>query len=62
LLSGDLGTQPFHTRPVWDTSYPPAATIELTIVAMVVAVVIGIRSAWSSRRFNRNRSIDHVFA
>src|SRR6516164_8379853 len=43
LLSGDLGTSLFTTRPVWDDlSARLPATIELTIAAMIVAVALGI--------------------
>src|SRR5947207_3147585 len=43
LMSGDLGTSLFTTRPVWDDlSARLPATIELTMAAMIVAVVLGI--------------------
>src|SRR5215813_12657030 len=43
LLSGDLGTSLFTTRPVWeDLSARLPATIELTIAAMIAAVALGV--------------------
>jgi peptide/nickel transport system permease protein len=60
LLSGDLGTSLFTTRPVWDDLYARLpATIELTIVAMIIAVVIGIPLGVVSALY-RNTIIDHL--
>ena len=60
LLSGDLGTSLFTTRPVWDDLYARLpATIELTIVAMIIAVVLGIPLGVVSALY-RNTIIDHV--
>src|SRR5438105_15619770 len=43
LLSGDLGTSLFTTRPVWeDLSARLPATIELPVAAMPVSVVFGL--------------------
>lgn len=60
LLSGDLGTSLFTTRPVWDDliSLLPA-TIELTVAAMIVAVVLGIPLGVVSALY-RNSLIDHL--
>jgi peptide/nickel transport system permease protein len=60
LLSGDLGTSLFTTRPVWDDlSARLPATIELTIAGMVVAVVLGIPLGVLAA-LHRNRLLDHV--
>src|SRR5262249_826802 len=60
LLSGDLGTSLFTTRPVWDDlSARLPATIELTIAAMIVAVVLGIPLGVCAALY-RNRFIDHL--
>jgi peptide/nickel transport system permease protein len=60
LLSGDLGTSLFTTRPVWDDLFARLpATIELTIAAMIIAVVLGIPLGVISALY-RNTIIDHV--
>jgi ABC-type dipeptide/oligopeptide/nickel transport system permease component len=60
LLSGDLGTSLFTTRPVWeDLSARLPATIELTVAAMLVSVVLGIPLGVVSALY-RNRFIDHL--
>jgi peptide/nickel transport system permease protein len=60
LLSGDLGTSLFTTRPVWDDlSARLPATIELTVVAMVVAVALGIPLGVLAALY-RNRMLDHL--
>jgi peptide/nickel transport system permease protein len=60
LLSGDLGTSLFTTRPVWDDLFARLpATIELTIAAMIVAVVFGIPLGVIAALY-RNRPVDHV--
>src|SRR5256885_772128 len=60
LLSGDLGTSLFTTRPVWDDLYARLpATIELTTAAMIIAVVLGIPLGVVSALY-RNTIIDHV--
>jgi ABC-type dipeptide/oligopeptide/nickel transport system permease component len=60
LLSGDLGTSLFTTRPVWeDLSARLPATIELTVAAMVVSVVLGIPLGVVAALY-RNRFIDHL--
>jgi ABC-type dipeptide/oligopeptide/nickel transport system permease component len=60
LLSGDLGTSLFTTRPVWeDLSARLPATIELTVAAMLVSVVLGIPLGVISALY-RNRFIDHL--
>jgi len=60
LLSGDLGTSLFTTRPVWDDlSARLPATIELTAAAMFIAVVLGIPLGVLSA-LNRNRATDHL--
>jgi peptide/nickel transport system permease protein len=60
LLSGDLGTSLFTTRPVWeDLSARLPATIELTVVAMLVSVILGIPLGVISA-LHRNRFIDHL--
>src|SRR5215467_11949683 len=60
LLSGDLGTSLFTTRPVWDDlSARLPATIELTIAAMLVAIGVGIPLGVVAALY-RNRIADHV--
>src|ERR1051326_4052724 len=60
LLSGDLGTSLFTTRPVWeDLSARLPATIELTVAAMLVSVVLGIPLGVVAA-LHRNRFIDHL--
>lgn len=60
LLSGDLGTSLFTTRPVWDDlSARLPATIELTIAAMIVAVALGIPLGVLAALY-RNRFVDHL--
>ena len=60
LLSGDLGTSLFTTRPVWeDLSARLPATIELTVVAMLISVVIGSPLGVIAA-LHRNHFIDHL--
>ena len=60
LLSGDLGTSLFTTRPVAEDLFAGLpATIELTLAAMIVAVVAGIPLGVVSALY-RNSLIDHV--
>jgi peptide/nickel transport system permease protein len=60
LLSGDLGTSLFTTRPVWtDLSARLPATIELTIAAMLVSVAAGIPLGVLAALY-RNRAADHL--
>jgi ABC-type dipeptide/oligopeptide/nickel transport system permease component len=60
LLSGDLGTSLFTTRPVWeDLSARLPATIELTVAAMLVSVLLGIPLGVVAA-LHRNRFIDHL--
>src|SRR5262245_10738723 len=60
LLSGDLGTSLFTTRPVWDDlSARLPATIELTIAAMIVAVALGIPLGVLDALY-RNRFVDYI--
>jgi ABC-type dipeptide/oligopeptide/nickel transport system permease component len=60
LLSGDLGTSLFTTRPVWDDLIARLpATIELTVVAMILAVVFGVPLGVLAALY-RNTAIDHV--
>ena len=60
LLSGDLGTSLFTTRPVWDDlSARLPATIELTVAAMIVTVVLGIPFGVLAALY-RNSWIDHL--
>jgi len=60
LISGDLGTSLFTTRPVWgDLSVRLPATIELTVVAMLIAVLLGIPLGVLAALY-RNRPLDHV--
>src|ERR1700745_2950016 len=59
LLSGDLGTSLFTTRPVWEQlAARLPATIELTTVAMIIAVVLGIPLGVVSALY-RNTMMDH---
>src|SRR5215470_11724392 len=59
LLSGDLGTSLFTTRPVWeDLSARLPATIELTVAAMLLSIVIGIPLGVIAA-LHRNRFVDH---
>lgn len=60
LLSGDLGTSLFTTRPVAEDLFARLpATIELTLAAMLIAVVLGIPLGVVAALY-RNRAIDHV--
>src|SRR5436305_3754527 len=60
LMSGDLGTSLFTTRPVWDDlSARLPATIELTIAAMIVSIAVGIPLGVVAALY-RNRMADHV--
>jgi peptide/nickel transport system permease protein len=60
LLHGDLGTSIFTTRPVWDDLLVRLpATIELTVVAMIIAVVFGVPLGVISALY-RNTAVDHV--
>jgi peptide/nickel transport system permease protein len=60
VLSGDLGTSLFTTRPVWDDlSARLPATIELTVAAMILAVVLGIPLGVIAA-LHRNRFVDHL--
>src|SRR5215467_3910573 len=60
LLSGDLGTSLFTTRPVWDDlSARLPATIELTIAAMLATVALGIPLGVLAALY-RNRFVDHL--
>src|ERR1044072_5442346 len=60
LLSGDLGTSLFTTRPVWDDLFSRLpAPIELPIAAMIIAVVIGIPLGVVSALY-RNTITDHA--
>jgi len=60
LLSGDLGTSLFTTRPVWDDlSARLPATIELTVAAMIVATGLGIPLGVVAA-LHRNRFLDHA--
>ena len=59
LLRGDLGTSFFTTRPVSDDLLARLpATIELTIAAMLIAVVLGVPLGVISAT-RRNSAIDH---
>lgn len=60
LLAGDLGTSIRTGRPVFDDlmQFFPA-TLELSIVAMVIALVLGILFGTISAIF-RNKAIDHI--
>lgn len=60
LLHGDLGTSIFTTRPVAEDLFARLpATVELTIVAMIMAVVIGIPFGVVSA-LRRNSLLDHT--
>lgn len=60
LLHGDLGTSIFTTRPVSeDLLARLPATVELTILAMILAVVIGIPFGVLSA-LKRNSLLDHA--
>jgi peptide/nickel transport system permease protein len=60
LLSGDLGTSLFTTRPVWDDlAARLPATIELTTAAMLAAVAGGIPLGVLAAIY-RNRAADHA--
>jgi peptide/nickel transport system permease protein len=60
LLTGDLGTSLFTTRPVWDDLFARLpATIELTVAAMIIAVAFGIPLGVVAALY-RNRMVDHV--
>ena len=59
LLKGDLGTSLFTTRPVSDDLLARLpATIELTVAAMLIAVLIGIPLGVISAT-RRNSGLDH---
>jgi peptide/nickel transport system permease protein len=59
LLNGDLGTSLFTTRPVaTDLLARLPATIELTLIAMVMAIVLGIPLGVISA-VHRNSLLDH---
>jgi peptide/nickel transport system permease protein len=59
LLHGDLGTSIFTTRPVAEDLFALLpATIELTIVAMLMAVAVGIPFGVLSA-LKRNSPLDH---
>ncbi len=60
LLTGDLGTSIRTGRPVFEDlmQFFPA-TLELSIVAMVIALVLGILFGTISAIF-RNKAIDHI--
>jgi ABC-type dipeptide/oligopeptide/nickel transport system permease component len=60
LVRGDMGTSLFTRRPiVEDLAHRLPATIELTLVAMVVSVVIGIPLGVLSALW-RNSPLDHA--
>jgi len=60
LLRGDMGTSLFTTRPIAeDLASRLPATIELTLVAMVVSVAVGIPLGVVSALW-RNSVLDHV--
>ena len=60
LLRGELGTSLFTTRPVLDDlRLRMPATVELTLVAMLVSVVLGIPLGVLSALY-RNSWLDHV--
>src|SRR6516165_298605 len=60
LMSGDLGTSLFTTRPVWeDLTARLPATIELTVAAMILAVAFGIPLGVMAA-LRRNRLTDHL--
>lgn len=59
LLKGDLGTSLFTTRPVSvDLAARLPATIELTLAAMVIAIIVGIPLGVISAA-RRNSLLDH---
>jgi peptide/nickel transport system permease protein len=59
LLKGDLGTSLFTTRPVADDLFARLpATIELTLAAMLLAVLIGVPLGVISAT-RRNSAVDH---
>src|SRR5688500_19132371 len=60
LVRGDMGTSIFTRRPVVeDLTHRLPATIELTIVAMVVSVLVGIPLGVLSALW-RNSPLDHA--
>jgi peptide/nickel transport system permease protein len=60
LISGDLGESLFTMRPVWDDlSARLPATIELTVAAMLIAVVLGVPLGVLAA-LSRNRPLDHL--
>ncbi len=60
LLHGDLGTSLFTTRPVADDLFARLpATFELTLVAMIIAVLVGIPLGVISA-LRRNTALDHA--
>jgi peptide/nickel transport system permease protein len=60
LVRGDMGTSLFTTRPVAsDLAHRLPATIELTLVAMVVSVAVGIPLGVASAVW-RNSVLDHA--
>jgi peptide/nickel transport system permease protein len=60
LLNGDLGTSLFTTRPVADDLVARLpATIELTLAAMIVSVLVGIPLGVVSA-LRRNSLLDHA--
>ncbi len=60
LLQGDLGTSLFTTRPVADDLFARLpATFELTLAAMLIAVLIGIPLGVVSA-LRRNTALDHA--
>ena len=60
LARGDMGTSLFTTRPIAeDLAHRLPATIELTLVAMMVSVVVGIPLGVASAVW-RNSVLDHA--
>ncbi len=60
LVRGDMGTSLFTTRPIAeDLAHRLPATIELTLVAMIVSVVVGIPLGVASAVW-RNSMLDHA--
>src|SRR5437899_10559775 len=60
LVRGDMGTSLFTRRPIAeDLAHRLPATIELTVVAMVVSVLVGIPLGVLSALW-RNSLLDHV--
>ena len=60
LLRGDLGTSLYTTRPILDDlNHRLPATIELTLAAMLVSVLVGIPLGVLSALY-RNSVLDHV--